>query len=331
LPAAAVFLVALLVWRWRTPRRDVQRASVLGWGLWLIAAAGVLSFMAGIFHAYYTVILGPPVAALVGAGVMVCWEERVQLWAQATLAAAGAATGATGYAVLQHFPHFYPWLRWVLVAAVVVLLVWLARVDASWTRRREVRVTVLTAVVVLGLAGPLAYAVATVAHPMSGALPAAGPPMTSLAAQMATAAFKRSETGAPPIVQGGCSLLKAGTPPADVVDRLEADADRFTWVAATVGSTCAAGYQLATGKSVMPLGGFNGSDPSPTRKRFEQLVAAHAIHYFITMTGDHRTDYRPGQHLLASGLIQQWVQRHFAPIVLGDVALYDLTNPPRST
>jgi hypothetical protein len=111
-----------------------------------------------------------------------------------------------------------------------------------------------------------------------------------------------------------------------VVDRLEVDADRFTWVAATVGSSCAAGYQLETEKPVMPVGGFNGSDPSPSRKQFEQLVAAHRIHYFITMTGDHRADYHRGQHLLASGKIQQWVQMHFAPIVMGGVTIYDLTT-----
>jgi hypothetical protein len=76
----------------------------------------------------------------------------------------------------------------------------------------------------------------------------------------------------------------------------------------------------------MPVGGFNGSDPSPSRKQFEQLVAAHRIHYFITMTGDHRADYHRGQHLLASGKIQQWVQMHFAPIVMGGVTIYDLTT-----
>ncbi|MDT5063914.1 MAG: hypothetical protein QOK02_69 [Mycobacterium sp.] len=330
LPAATVFLVVLLAWRWREPRGDAARASVLAWGLWLISGAGVLSFMEGIFHAYYTVILGPPVAALVGIGVVVCWERRVQVWAQATLAAAGAATVTVGYAVLQHNPHYQPWLRWVLFAAIVVLLVWLMRVDAAWTRRRGVHVIVWAALAVLGLAGPLAYAVTTVSLRASGALPAAGPPSVSAAAHSATAALKRAESGAPPIVEGACSLLTAGTPSADVVARLEVDADRFTWMAATVGSTCAGSYQLATGKPVMPLGGFNGTDPSPTRKRFEQLVAAHAIHYFIAMTGDHRTDYRFGQHLLDSGKIQQWVQTHFAPIVMGSVTIYDLTAAPTS-
>ena len=171
-----MFLIALLVWLWRTPRRDVQRASVLGWGLWLLAAAAVLSFMNGIFHAYYTVILGPPVAALVGIGAVVCWDRRVESWAQATMAGAGAVTAATGYAVLQNFPNYHPWLPWVLLAAVVALLVWLVRVDAPWTRRPGVHGVVLATALALALAGPLAYAVTTVTHPMSGAIPSAGPP-----------------------------------------------------------------------------------------------------------------------------------------------------------
>jgi 4-amino-4-deoxy-L-arabinose transferase-like glycosyltransferase len=329
LPAAVVFLVALLALRWRAPRRDVQRASVLAWGLWLIVFAAVLSMMAGIFHSYYTVILAPPVAALVGIGVPVCWAARTRVWARATLATAGVATAATGYAVLQHFPHYYPWLRWVPIAAAVVMLIWLAGVDAPWARRPGVPAVAVTAAVALGLAGPLVFAVTTVSHQTSGALPSAGPLTGPVAAQMATAAYKREEMGAPPPKAGLCSLLEPGSPSPEVVDRLEVDADRYTWVAATVGSSCAAGYQLASQRAVMPLGGFNGTDPSPSRKRFEQLVAEHAIHYFIAMTGDHRTDYHPGQHLLPSGLIQQWVQSHFAPIVLGDTTIYDLTAPPR--
>src|SRR4051812_48628017 len=38
----------------------------------------------------------------------------------------------------------------------------------------------------------------------------------------------------------------------------------YTWIAAAIGSQSASGYQLATQQAVMPVGGFNGSDPSPT-------------------------------------------------------------------
>ena len=53
-------------------------------------------------------------------------------------------------------------------------------------------------------------------------------------------------------------------------------------MAATIGANQASGYQLATDASVMPIGGFNGSDPSPTLAQFQQLVADGRIHYFIS-------------------------------------------------
>ncbi|MBX6391791.1 MAG: glycosyltransferase family 39 protein, partial [Frankia sp.] len=68
-------------------------------------------------------------------------------------------------------------------------------------------------------------------------------------------------------------LLGAATPGDNLVALLRADADDYTWVAATVGANNAAGYQLATGEPVMPVGGFNGTDPSPTLAQFQEYVA----------------------------------------------------------
>ena len=62
------------------------------------------------------------------------------------------------------------------------------------------------------------------------------------------------------------------------------DADSYDWVAATVGANSAAGYQLATERSVMPIGGFNGSDPSPTLAQFQDYVADGRIHATVTST-----------------------------------------------
>ena len=62
---------------------------------------------------------------------------------------------------------------------------------------------------------------------------------------------------------------------------LSADAHDFTWAAAAVGSNNAAGYQLASGAPVMAIGGFNGTDPSPTLAEFQRYVADRQIHYFI--------------------------------------------------
>ena len=60
-----------------------------------------------------------------------------------------------------------------------------------------------------------------------------------------------------------------------LVKLLEQDASKYKWIAATEGSQAAAPIELATGgEAVMAIGGFNGSDPSPTLAQFQAMVAA---------------------------------------------------------
>ena len=63
LPAALLLLVAGLVVTRRARRTDTARAAFLVWGGALLMTAVVFSFMAGIFHQYYTVALAPYIAA----------------------------------------------------------------------------------------------------------------------------------------------------------------------------------------------------------------------------------------------------------------------------
>ena len=59
--------------------RPNLRAGLVLWVTWLLVTALTFSFMAGIFHAYYTVALAPAVAALVGIGAWVLWQHRGSL------------------------------------------------------------------------------------------------------------------------------------------------------------------------------------------------------------------------------------------------------------
>jgi hypothetical protein len=101
------------------------------------------------------------------------------------------------------------------------------------------------------------------------------------------------------------------------------DADSYTWVAATVGANNAAGYQLATERSVMPLGGFNGSDPSPTLAEFQADVAAGKIHYFISGGAFGRSAGGSS----ASSEITTWVTSTFTAQTVDGATVYDLTQP----
>ena len=107
------------------------------------------------------------------------------------------------------------------------------------------------------------------------------------------------------------------------------DADAYTWVAAAIGSQNQASYQLATGKPVMSIGGFNGSDPSPTLAQFEKDVSAGRVHYFIGSGGGGGGGLGgPGMGgSNASSAISTWVTAHFTARTVGGVTVYDLTNP----
>jgi hypothetical protein len=107
-----------------------------------------------------------------------------------------------------------------------------------------------------------------------------------------------------------------------MVALLEQDAGSYTWVAATIGSNSASGYQLATELPVMAIGGFNGSDPSPTLAQFQQDVAEGRIHYFIASGVSGRSNGGSD----AAGSISQWVQQSFTATSVAGTTVYDLTS-----
>jgi hypothetical protein len=116
-------------------------------------------------------------------------------------------------------------------------------------------------------------------------------------------------------------MMFSGTPGAEVTGLLKKDASSYTWAAAAVGSSTAAGYQLAVGAPVMALGGFNGTDPAPTLARFQSYVAARKIHYLV---GGSQARRGPGGGSQVAQEITAWVQRTFPARAVGGVTVYDL-------
>ena len=114
---------------------------------------------------------------------------------------------------------------------------------------------------------------------------------------------------------------------------MSANADQYTWVAATVGANAAAGYQLATEHSVMPIGGFNGTDPSPTLAEFQDYVESVEIHWFLSSGMSDRGGMGLGaaDGTSTSSEITAWVEATFTARTVDGVTVYDLTSPTTST
>jgi hypothetical protein len=79
----------------------------------------------------------------------------------------------------------------------------------------------------------------------------------------------------------------------------------------------------------MAIGGFNGTDPSPTLAQFQHYVAGHEIHYFIGGFGGGGPGGGFGggpQGSSTTGEIAQWVAGNFTARTVGGVTVYDLTS-----
>ncbi|MFD5627522.1 ArnT family glycosyltransferase [Streptomyces sp. NPDC127072] len=370
LPAALILLVAGLVLTRRAGRTDLTRASFLAWGGALLMTLVVFSYMAGIFHQYYTIALAPYIAAVIGMGAAALWQERAKTWASLALAGSVTATAAWGYVLLNRTPDYLPWLKWLVLVgglAGALGLIFVARLG------RRLALATVALSFVASIAGPTAYTLSTVNTGHTGSIVTAGPSGASMMGGPGGGGGGGGRggfggggmpgqnqqgggtTGQPPTggtgggfpgggtngtapqngQQGGTAgggmggggaggLLNGATVTDEAKALLEKNADDYTWAAAAIGAQNSASYQLATGAPVMAIGGFNGTDPSPTLAQFKQYVTDGKIHYFVSSgTGGGMGGSTDG----TSSRITSWVEANYTKVTVGSATFYDLTQP----
>lgn len=320
LPTALIFLVMGLALRGRMPRTDLRRAAYVVFGGWLVVTALVFSLMEGIFHEYYTIALAPAIAAVVGMGAWDAWERREESIGSITVAAGTAAAATWGFILLSRTTAYAGWLRFTVLAlgmaaAFLFLVVW-------QVHRRAVPV-IVGAALLAGLLGPAAYSISTVTSAHTGSIVTAGPNARGMGGP---GGIPGGQAGQSQNGGGMGGLLNGTSPGSDVVAALQEDASSYTWVAAAVGSQNAAGLQLGAAEPVMAIGGFNGSDPSPTLAQFQAYVQAGRIHYFLS--GGGFGGQNGGSNV--ANEINAWVTANYTQVSIGDYTFYDLTRPLNS-
>jgi 4-amino-4-deoxy-L-arabinose transferase-like glycosyltransferase len=303
LPAALIGLIAMLWFTHSAPRTGRIRASLLFWGAWMSVSGLLFSYMQGIMHPYYTVAMAPAVAAVTAISIRELWRARQFASSRATLALMLVVTVGWDFMLLGRTPDWLPWLRWAMLAgAIVVASVLLVRADHVG---RGI-VALCAAGLVFGLGGTAAYTIHAVAAYHGGSIPTAGPQHA-------------------PRPNGGNPDQQAAENRA--LDALLVGTDN-RWAAATVGAHTTDSLELSTGKSVMAIGGFSGSDNSPTLPQFQNYVADGQIRYFIRDDSDGQGPNHggPNSGAGAAGDITRWVAANFAPRQVGDVTVYDLAR-----
>ncbi|MGR6916566.1 glycosyltransferase family 39 protein [[Actinomadura] parvosata] len=355
LPFCVVTLAFAVLLRVRRATGDggPSGASWLVWGGWLAVHYVVFSFSSGTFHPYYTTAMAPAVAALAGTGVVVMWEayRRSRAWAWG-LPLAVAVTGGWSFVVLRRTPDWLPWLAWVVLGAtlVAVAALVLARVRAQV--RVRVAAVALAAVVVAGLAGPAAYAVTPLRSQINGTNPTAGPSSGRMGvggpggmrgrmpvgaqspdaqspdaqfpdAQFPDAQFPggQGQDGQPGNAERRAGFMGRGGPGGGVSDALAkylvANQGGATWLVAVSSAQQASGLILSTGRPVIAMGGFTGSDPAMTVARLQALVSSGQLRYVLSDSGGG-----PGR---GNTEVTTWVRQNCSAVA-GQDGLYDCSK-----
>ena len=176
--ATAAIVIAIRQHRSNTPEPGTNSAGqALGaaatiWLGWLVVTGLVFSFMAGIYHDYYTVALAPAIGGSVAIGGAAVWTQRNHAWARLTLGVTSIATAVWSLVLLQQAGGWYLALGWAVFAIGTA-----AGLAMIWTDQfpRRIAGAALATALGAGLAGPLAYSVNTASTAHTGSIVTAGP------------------------------------------------------------------------------------------------------------------------------------------------------------
>ncbi len=277
---AVVALGSILFARRRRPRTDPWRAAAVLWGTWMVLT---WAFFADskFLNDYYLAALAPPMAALIGLGLVLAWRMRHES------SAVPAVLGATVLATVAESLYLTPSSAGVWPAVLVTTVALAAAAGACivlWLRAATPPPWATRAAVVLGAAALLV-----------GAAWASGTAVASRLGPFDTPYQAASATSAEHVgwqhdmAHWTTQAAAAATVPAQ--RSIEA-AETSAQVSQDV---------LATGHEYLPVGGFSGQVPGTSLRTFVQWVGAGRIHATLVAT-------RP----LTRNPVMRWALTHCA-------------------
>ena len=282
-------------------RRKLSRdelCALMLWCCWLVVTGVVFSFMGGTEHPYYTVALAPAVAALIGLGGLWAWRLPVRLGRPVRNRRDGGSGGRTVNSTVAQQP-----LRGRLVGT-----------DRGSGRCRG------------GVRGPA---------PSEGGR-RCGDARTGSRDRRHRRLLRRHRGDPSSRFDTVRRAVIERDRPLDVrrggQQTLAAllSATHTTWSAATNGSQSAAVLEIASGTSVMAVGGWS-TDPVPALQQFIDDVHAGKVSYYIeagraaTEEARHGEVIRgPNRSISRTREIADWVAAHYPATTIGGSMVYRL-------
>nr|WP_320162621.1 glycosyltransferase family 39 protein [uncultured Methanoregula sp.] len=259
--------------------------------LWLLPGLLYFSFTTGFWHSYYLATIAPPLAALAGIGAVAMYRaycgDGIAGW---ILVAVVLVTGVVQIRILLYQAEWagslIPFVATGVIAAALVLIILKLRGTPGTGTLPKI-----AAGVAIGLlfVAPFVWACTPMAYGSGNMLPSAGPQIV------------QGNRGMP----GGNSLPSQGSDTSPLSEYLISHSSGETWLVAVPSSHEAASLILKTGKPVMSLGGFSGSDSILSVENLSSLIQAGKVRYFYTPSTASGGDRSSGNTALFS-----WVSSH---------------------
>ena len=299
------------------------------WMGWLLLYAVVFSFMRGAMHAYYLVLMVPPLAALAGIGAKALWDQLAGgSWSLPVMAL--LATAAWQAFIVAQYPDWKAELLDILLPGIAMALFGLSWVPSlkRWVPRAERKYFMGLGLFFLFVC-PAFWALTPVLG--SGQTVEASPDLLS-----------GGRRGGIFMGFGG----GVGMSNAKLLGFLRAHRRDGQYLVVAQNSQAVAPIIIATGEPAVALGGFMGGDPILTVHQFSQDVADGKIRFILLPDAQERPDqaggrgngaFRPGAAGFGGGFgrkggqqaeIAQWV-RDNGKIV--DPALWKPAQPQAGT
>ena len=311
LPLAVAGLCVGIWCLWRRQGPPAARPLILASCVWFVCAATVIAFMSGIVHSYYVLTAVPPLCFLAAMALVRFLRGRQRLRIRILFGLTLIASMIFAFVTVSRSADEFPWLP------VFILLLWGLAIAVVLVRPPNTTVAKMTAplVIVALFTGPLIWSGNTVLSPHSGAGVIAGPSILG-------ARTDDSSRASPDIPASYLSVSYGDLPSRSLLERLRQSPSSETWAAAVVGSETAANYQLSLGRAVLPLGGFDGTDPFPTLEQFKVFVMEGRIGSVVIQGLPPLTVEGRGE----SARIVEWVRQRFVAEDIDGAQYFQLTK-----
>jgi 4-amino-4-deoxy-L-arabinose transferase-like glycosyltransferase len=250
--------------------------TLMAMGLWLLPGLLYFSFTTGFWHIYYIATIAPPLAALAGIGTVAMFGAYLDGGDRAWILPCSIfVTGLLQVVFLLYTATWSGPLTVIVGAGTVAFVILLAIIRLRKHEGRGIvpRIVAAGAIALLFIA-PLVWACTPLMYGSGGNLPTAGPRLS----EQGGGGMDATEIAGP-----GITMMHGSTPSgttSSLAKYLLAHTTNETWIVAMPSSMSAASLVIETGKPVMALGGFAGSDQVLTLDKMKQMVADGKVRYF---------------------------------------------------